>query len=479
MNPRKDSTWSLAARLTAWYAGSAALIILGVTGFLYWALVVNLDREDDQLLANEIHLLRRALRKKPPDSADFGQEIEARRLDQPHMTILTRVLDAAGRPLFESPGMTADLAPAKFPTPIGLDADLGTGAEIETASGKAYRIVAAQAAARGSGKADYVLQLAIDRAFEEVLLEDYRRNLLYVLAASLVICAAVSYLIARRGLRPLERMDAAAARIRSATLNERLDLHGLPAELSTLAATFNAMLERLEGSFQQLSRFSADIAHELRTPVNNVRGEAEVTLGEARTPEEYRGTLGSILEETGRLARLIDSLLFLARAESPQAELRNEPADLRLKIEAVCALYEAAAEEADVTVTVNAPEGLTVEVDRGLFQRAIANLLANAIAHTPKGGTITITAARAGDRVRLDVADTGGGIPPEHLPHVFDRFYRADPARTSGGGRVGLGLALVKRIVELHKGTVTIASEVGKGTRVTINVPSISPQTQR
>jgi two-component system heavy metal sensor histidine kinase CusS len=413
------------------------------------------------------------LRDRPEDPAALSQEVEWQRVGRQHFTILVRVLGRDGRPVLETPGMGEDLPAGAFPAAAGVDAEPGPGVEIEAPSGNSYRVVAVNAAAGRSEVATHTLQLAIDRTFEEGLLAGYRRDLMFLLVAALGACAGLGYLIARRGLRPLGRMAATAGRIGSATLHERLDLRGLPAELSDLAGTFNAMLDRLEESFQRLARFSADIAHELRTPVNNLRGEAEVALGKDRSPEEYREVLGSGLEECGRLARLIDNLLFLARAESPETQITREPADLRSELETVCAFYEAAAAEAGVDLTVQAPAGLVIDLDRGLFQRALGNLVANALVHSPRGGRVTLRAGRDGGAGVVDVEDTGCGIPAEHLPHVWDRFYRADPARSTAAGRVGLGLALVKGIVTLHHGSVAIHSEVGRGTRVRLILPGL------
>jgi two-component system heavy metal sensor histidine kinase CusS len=458
--------WSLAARLTAWYAGSAFLLVLSATAYLYWAMIASLDREDDQLLAQKIHIIRRVLRERPNNAAALKQEVEWQRVGGQQIAIMVRVLDEGGRVVLETPGMHSELPPEAFPPTAPH------GREVESASGKSYRIIAAHTGGGGSDPPTHTLQLAIDRSFEEDLLADYRRNLLVVLGASLVACSVIGYVIARRGLRPLDRMAATAGRIGSATLNERLDLLGMPAELSDLAATFNAMLDRLEESFQRLARFSADIAHELRTPVNNLRGEAEVALGRPRSPEEYREVLGSNLEECGRLARLIDSLLFLARAESPEAQITREPLDLRRELDAVRTYYDAAAAEAGVELTVQAQAGLVADLDRGLFQRAVGNLVANALAHTPRGGQAFLRAFCHNGEAVIEVEDTGGGIAPEHLPHVWDRFYRADAARSTAAGRVGLGLALVKSIVALHRGSVAIDSDVGRGTRIRLNFPT-------
>ena len=231
------------------------------------------------------------------------------------------------------------------------------------------------------------------------------------------------------------------------------------------------MLNRLEQSFDRLSRFSADIAHELRTPVFNLRGEIDVALSKPRSAEEYREVLGSGLEECGRLARLIDRLLFFAQAENPETQITREPCDVVLELATVSEFYGLAAAEAGVRLTVTPQGNVLADLDRPLFQRAVGNVVTNALAHTPPGGSVSLTAAGDDTATRVEVVDTGCGIPAAHLPHVFDRFYRADQTRSSKNGSVGLGLAIMRSIVELHGGTVEIASEVGRGTRVTMIFP--------
>jgi two-component system heavy metal sensor histidine kinase CusS len=208
----------------------------------------------------------------------------------------------------------------------------------------------------------------------------------------------------------------------------------------------------------------------LRTPVNALRGEVEVALGRPRSGDEYRNVLGSCLEECGRLGRLIDSLLFLARAENPKTVLATEPVDVGRELVVVREFFEPAAAESGVALATEVEPDLVVPADRTLFQRAIGNLVTNALAHTPVGGTVTLRAARVAGAVRVEVVDTGEGIAHEHLPYLFDRFYRADPAR-SGGARVGLGLAIVKGVAELHGGAATVASAPGRGTTVTLTFP--------
>jgi two-component system heavy metal sensor histidine kinase CusS len=448
--------WSLAGRLTAWYACSAFGLVLAATGSLYWALVGSLDRDDDAYLAATV----RALRHRPDDPAvPHGAEGESDK-------VLVRVLDEQGRTLSQTAGMAEALPASAFPTPVAANAEPGAGRDVHSPAGRPFRVVAARAV-RGR-----VLQVALDRSQEEELLEGYRRDLAVVLGLALVACALTGYWIARRGLRPLALVTAMARRIRPTTLGQRLAADGLPAELRALASTFNDMLGRLEDSFGRLARFSADIAHELRTPVNNLRGEAEVALGKPRTAEEYREILGSCLEECGRLSGLIDSLLFLARAEDPKTEVEREPLNVGRELAAVEEFYGAAAAEAGVGLEVRAPAELIADLNRPLFQRAVGNLVANALAHTPVGGTVTLTARRDGDAVSVEVADDGRGIDAAHLPHLFDRFYRVDPSRSSAAGHVGLGLAIVKSIAELHRGSAAVASEVGRGTRVTLHLPA-------
>ena len=292
-----------------------------------------------------------------------------------------------------------------------------------------------------------------------------------MLVAAVVLCSGTGYAIARRGIRPIERVTETARRVRSSTLHERIDTSDLPTELRALASTFNEMLDRLEESFAQVSQFSADVAHELRTPISNLRGEIEVALGKARTSDEYRETLGSALEECLRISRLIHSLLFLARAEDATDIPYHDTIHVSQEIEAVLEFYEAQAAEARVTLNAEDADGLVATFDRTLFQQAIGNLVANAIAHTPPDGQVTIRSHGDGATLRIEVADTGCGIAAEHLPRVFDRFYRVDRARSGSAGNFGLGLAMVRSIAALHGGHVTIESEVGRGTRVVLEAP--------
>ena len=463
---------SIAVRLALWYGLSAFALVLVTTGSLYWALTVNLDREDALTLENHIQDLRLLLAAATQDMPMSAPPISGLSL-QTSQQIFVRLVDESGATLFETPGM-ADLAPpALFPVLLAADARPSKHREMETEAGRHLRMVTARATLDPAAHDPRQLQLAVDRADEERFLREYRDLMVLILILSVVACAFGGMVIARRGMRPIDRITRAARDTRSGTLNQRLLLTGLPSELAQLGSTFNDMLDRLEDTFGRMSQFSADVAHELRTPITNMRGEIEVALGKTRTPTEYQDVLGSCLEEYERLTRIIQSLLFLAKAETAIQLDHRDRVDLRQTIAAVIDFYETAGAEASVALQFAPGPALWAGVDRTLVQQAVGNLISNAIAHTPPGGVVTVALTTAADIVQITVSDTGSGIAPQHLPHVFDRFYRADRARTGSTHHVGLGLTLVRSIAGLHNGSVGIESAPGQGTCVTLRFPLV------
>jgi two-component system heavy metal sensor histidine kinase CusS len=229
------------------------------------------------------------------------------------------------------------------------------------------------------------------------------------------------------------------------------------------------MLARLERSFDQLSRFSSDLAHEFRSPINNLVAAASVTLGRARDVAEYENTLEVMVEEGSRLSRMVSGMLFLARADNAQQTIRREALSAREEFARLIAFFEVMADEQGIAL--RAEGDCHLMADAMLLRRALSNLLSNALRYTPRGGTVILRAAADGDACVISVVDDGCGIAPEHLPYLFDRFYRADPARSSTDS-TGLGLAVVRSIAELHGGTVTVDSAPGKGAAFTLRLPS-------
>ncbi|HVY60244.1 MAG TPA: heavy metal sensor histidine kinase [Planctomycetota bacterium] len=299
----------------------------------------------------------------------------------------------------------------------------------------------------------------------------FRRSLVQLVLPLMIGAFIAAYALVRRTMRHLERVTTAAARIGSRNLGERLDVRRAPSEIARLVTSFNDMLDRLEDAFRRLQEFGADLAHELRTPIQNLRGEAEVALLNPRTPAEYEEILGGMIEECGALARIVDDVLLLARVERHEEALEIEPFDLAAEIEALREYFGDVASGRGVRLAATAPAALPVEGDRAKLRRAIANVLDNALKYTDAGGLVTVTARDLGaDGAEVAIEDTGIGIPKADLPKIFQRFYRVEKSRSRIYGGAGLGMGIARTLVRAHGGDVTIESEVGKGTRVVIRL---------
>jgi two-component system heavy metal sensor histidine kinase CusS len=460
---------TLAFRLTAAYSLAGLLLVLLGTASLYFVLRTELDRSTDLFLADKLHVLRTMLRERPDDEDGLREEIELESAARRYQQFFIRLLDERGVPILTTPDMAEQLDLAELVSQTRSRSErsitmLGN-------HGRPFRVTSAVAPVGSPATRTDTIQIAIDISQEEALLARYRLWFWAMSVVMSILFPLVGYRIARQGIRPVEEIAATARRITSTNLRERIGAEGYPSELASLAGTFNEMLDRLEDSFERISRFSADIAHDLRTPVNNIRGEAEVALARARSVDEYRDVLESSLEEAVRLSDLIGDLLFLARADSPLKHVQRQKVDVRELLGTVREYYDATASDGGITlVTAVGAEPMTTELDRSLMLRAVSNLVSNAIAHTPPGGTVRLAAAADGEAIRIDVSDTGAGIPAEALPRVFDRFFRVDPSRSKALGGTGLGLAIVQSIMTLHGGTAEIASELDRGTTVTLRI---------
>jgi len=466
---------SLALRLTLYFTISTTVLVVISAALFYWALLSSLRHENNAYMINQVRDARGDLHDPLVTSDEINDEIQANRPSEGDaFATYTRVMSGKGQIIGQTPLLDQFLPPDRFPEPTVGDRLSGSTllATMPDRSTRRFFVMAAVAPSGLPFAQPYVLQIAMDLSEEDKLLGQYRMRIWMIVLPALAGCVLAGYGIARSGIAPIRQIVSTIRGVQSTTLDQRIEPAGYPADLQVLALTFNAMLSRIQDAFNRLSRFSADIAHELRTPLGSIRGEMEVTLAKARSPEEYRETLGSCLEECVRLSQLIDRLLFIARAERHETPLRREPVPLRAELEKVAEFYDAAASEAGVRLVVHVPDALEAFVDRTLLQSALGNLIDNAIRHTPSGGVITLSARQTAGAVELEVADTGSGIPAEHLPFVLDRFYRVDSSRTRDLGGTGLGLAIVKGIATLHRGQVSIQSEVGTGTRVSLIFPT-------
>jgi two-component system heavy metal sensor histidine kinase CusS len=317
-----------------------------------------------------------------------------------------------------------------------------------------------------------VLRGVLDVSRDEHVLSAYRARLAGVVALAIVLSAGVAWILARRGLAPVRAISREIGRINAEKLHARISSEAWPSDLRVLASTFDDMLARLEQSFDQLTRFSSDLAHEFRSPINNLVAAASVTLARARDPMEYQNTLEVVVEEGQRLSRMVSSMLFLARADNAGQHLHLERVALADEFRKLVDFYEIAADEQGVSLAAYGKGELMV--DPMLLRRALSNLLTNALRYTPRGGNVRLSAAREGDVMVIAVSDDGDGIAAEHLPFLFERFYRADAARSSADS-TGLGLAVVRSIVELHGGSVDVDSTVGQGSSFTLRFPANPP----
>ena len=344
--PRIDRT--LAFRLTAAYASAGLLLVFLATTSLYLMLVSELNKSTELFLKDKVNVLRTMLRERPEDSDGLHEEVElesaARRYEQFYICLL----DQDGKLMLMTPGMAADLDLSKV---AALStAEKGRAFPMKGRSGQSFRVIETTARYGNSPNRFVTIQVAVDVSRKEDLLARFRLWFWVSSASMLVLFPLIGYKIARQGIGPVEEIAATARRITSSHLSERIAAEGYPYELASLALTFNNMLDGLQDSFERISRFSADIAHDLRTPVNNIRGEAEVALARARTIDEYRDALESSLEEAIRLSDLIGNLLFLARTESPLNHLRLEQVNVSELVDGVREYYEASAGEAGITL---------------------------------------------------------------------------------------------------------------------------------
>jgi two-component system heavy metal sensor histidine kinase CusS len=385
-----------------------------------------------------------------------------------HARLNVALLDRDGTALFATSSLRLPPEGTAGAVPAGVAP--GVPGTWDAPWGTRYRTLAAWADLAG-GSGSLLVTVALDTAEHQELLAAYRRTLLAVLLVAGVATVLLGSVAVHRGLRPLRVVAGTAVRISASHLSERLDETHVPAELRQLAAAFNAMLARLEDSFGRLAGFSSDLAHELRTPINNLMGQTQVALTRARPVEEYRRVLESNLEELERLSRMIADMLFLARADHAQITLRTATVDLRSELDKLTEYYEAHAQERGVRL-VCAGEG-HVAADRLLVQRAVGNLLSNAIRHAPPGGEIRLRVGRDGcGAITVTVSNPGHGIAREHLDRVFDRFFRIGDTRGGVDDGVGLGLSIVRSIMALHGGRVGVTSVPGGLTTFTLGFPA-------
>lgn len=449
---------SLTRRLSLFFTAVAATVVLGL-GALF---LVETERHfvalDRMALQDKQHLIGDLLRQaNSPDDARWrlGEALNY------HPGWHALVHDAQGALLYQSPGFAPEPGGAGEPQAQHTPGPQAFGRwQRGELLFQTLRFEAVPRYASASPGALRVL-LAVDTGHHTRFLADLRRTLAWYVAAAVLVCGLLAWLAARQGLRPLREMKSRAAAVTSQKLGQRMPVQAVPVEMADLAQELNRMLDRLQEDFQRLTDFSSDLAHELRTPISNLLTQTEVALAHRRDAATYRDILASNAEELQRLARTVSDMLFLAKTERGVDLPHKERFAARHEALALVEFYEAVAEDKRIRLHVQG-EG-EVAGDRLMFRRALSNLLSNALRYTPAGGEITIHITDAGAATVVAVENPGADIDPKILPRLFDRFYRADPARAhpdSDGS--GLGLAITRAIAQAHGGSASVSSAGGR-----------------
>jgi heavy metal sensor kinase len=312
---------------------------------------------------------------------------------------------------------------------------------------------------------------------QDLIWNELKGTLLVLIIASPLVFAGTAYAgykMVGRTLDPVTKMANRAEQINSERLNERLPVETPGDELGHLATVFNSMLSRIEQSFEQLRRFTADASHELRTPLALIRSVGEVRLQDGATADEYRDAIGSMLEEVSRLTGIVEKLLTLSRADAGQIHMQVSVVPLKALVREAASLLEVLIEEKSLTFQLEGDEDVGVEADRLYVRQAVVNILHNAVKFTPKGGRISAFIGCNGQsQAELSISDTGPGVAPEHTAKIFDRFYRADESRTGTEAGGGLGLAIAKWVVEANNGKIGVRTSLGHGSTFWIHLPAV------
>lgn len=465
--------WSISLRLVFIYTLSAFILLLLCVFSLYWMFSSRLEKENIQFLADKVLVIQKILQNQPIVIPALREEV----LSEPAIYhYYVRIIAATGKIFIETPHMQTKIPAFAFnnvtaKTAAPFNITHWSEVEKDNTSKKYYLLMTAIVNVQSTNTTNYLIQMAIDISKEQKIIEDYQNDLTLVLLLGIILSAAVGVLVTRQGLQPLNEITRSAHRITLSQLEERLEPTTLPKELAVLAIAFNKMLDRIQEGFTRLKQFSEDLAHEFRTPINNLMGEAEIILSKPRDNAEYRQTLESIVEEFERLSQMIENILFLARSENPQQAMKYTVIKLDEMFSDIIDFFNVVADEKQISLRWEVKNNLSIKADATMLRRALSNLIANALKYTSAGGKITLSAHTKKDTVEISVRDTGIGIAAEHIPHLFDRFYRVDSARSHHTGGTGLGLALVKLIMDLHHGNVTITSEINQGTVVTLIFP--------
>lgn len=442
---------SIRGALLFWYGVLLAAVVAGFGGVLYYKMRRSLFREVDSRLLAHAQVLAGALERS--EGGRYGLSLSGD---------YARVFSSGGRQspyyaIWDEAGNGIDRSRPEFEIPR------------PEVPGARDRARSREVAVRGAQGAWILVGQRVSGVREKL------RELVGAIAGAgagvLLLALAGGWFLAGRALGPIRKITEAAEAISESNLSRRIDLAATETELGRLARTLNGTFERLERAFSRQTRFTADASHELRTPLSVILTQAELALRRERSPEEYREALAACLRAAQRMKAVVEGLLTLARADAGMLVLKRERVDLRKLLEETAAMLGPLALERRVAVAVSA-EAVAVAGDPDRLREAVTNLISNAIRYNREGGRVDVTLQAVPGEAVIMVADTGVGIPEKDRPHLFERFYRVDPARSREAGGTGLGLSITKWIVEAHGGVISFTSREGEGTTFVVRLPA-------
>ena len=465
---------SLTAKLSLLFAGFTLTVAALLGTYAYYQLADDIDAHDNlDLILTARHARRLASEMASVDELTrHADRISSLIYSSDEFSI--RILHDGK--VLESYAIVPSLKevdlPHRLDSPVAVNQSITNAAIIswKAADGHVVRDVSADTSLRDGS----VVRIVVKRdMFDRGLsLDHYRDRLKLAGAVGLVLSFLLSYLFMRKSLAPLRVLARITGNVTLNNMDHRIDVSDAPPELENLIRSINAMLARLDAGYQRLSQYTTDLAHDMRTPLSNMRGATEVALSRARDVAEYQTVLASNLEECDRLSRMIENTLFLGRAENPQFITQTRPFDVCEEVHHIAAYFEDLADDKGVALSVTARPG-QLSADIEMFRRALSNLLVNAVRHTPQGGRIWIEVKDQASAISITVANSGSVIPADQLERIFDRFYRIDPSRhvsDAALGHSGLGLAIVRTVMDLHRGHVHAESDA-QSTRFVLTFP--------
>jgi heavy metal sensor kinase len=464
----KSINFPIKWKLTIWYGGILALILVIFSSTVYIYFKNSLEESIDVKIKSIAEVLASSMTEEHGGNVfgNFERYLESVLGKKPKGKFI-QIIDSSGKIGAKMNDIETDAIPVRFNT---MERALKGETVYETIEDANPRLRRLTMPILDNKKITSIVQVGSSLADFDETMKKLLIIMIIGIPTSLSVIIIVGYFMAKKSLKPVDQIRKAAVKISSSNLDERIDIKGRKDELGRLAETFNAMIARLKDSFQRINQFSIDVSHELKTPLTILKGETEVVLRKDRDNEEYKILLQSNLEEIDRMARIIDDLLLLSKADSKDMKLNIENISLRDLVAEVCMNMKIFADNKEIALVVDELADVRLIGDELKLRRMLWNIMENGIKYTPKGGVVNVSSYTNNGYICINVKDNGMGITGDDIKYIFDRFYRADRSRKRESGS-GLGLSISKWIAEAHKGTIEVASQPSKGSQFLIKLP--------